>query len=96
MADRLNPSLDILERSADVSANAHACHPLPSGLISEEHLKAWTGYKQRTALESRLRELRIPYAHGAGGKIITTLDAVTAALAGQPGAKMESDSIEFE
>lgn len=70
--------------------------PLPAGLLSEADLKEWTGYRQRGALESRLRELKIPYAHGAGGKIITTLDAVTAALAGKPGATMDAESIEFE
>lgn len=69
---------------------------LPPGLLKEEHLKAWTGFKRRTDLETRLRELKIPYAYGQGGAIITTQAAVDGALLGKATeATMDSDPIEF-
>jgi len=70
---------------------------LPPGLLKEEHLKAWTGFKRRTDLETRLRELKIPYAYGQGGAIITTQAAVDGALLGRSGgATMNFDTIDFE
>lgn len=54
-----------------------------NGLIREEDLKAWLGYEQQAMLEARLKELGIRYRKaGKGNTIVTTIDAVNRAIAG--------------
>ena len=68
---------------------------MPSELLDEANLMAWSGHAQRVRLEKWLKEQRIPYRYGKGGRIITTLAAVNAALVAG-GATIGPDPIEFE
>lgn len=60
--------------------------PSPAPLLDEDALKAWSGYSQRARLEEWLRERKIPYTRGQGGRICTTQAAIDAALMGRPAA----------
>lgn len=64
-------------------------------LLKEDDLADWTGHRQRTKLESWLRDRRIPYLYGKGGQIITTMAAINSSLLGNP-ATIPPESIEFE
>lgn len=66
-----------------------------SELINEEPLKEWTGHKQRPALMKWLREQRIPYLVGNGGRVCVTEEAINHRLLGADPA-MKPDAIEFE
>lgn len=63
-----------------------------SALLTEEQLKDWTGYRQRSKLEAFLRREKIPFTHGKGNKIIVTQAAVDRALAGQEAANDRKDT----
>lgn len=65
-----------------------------SALLSEDDLKAWTGFEQRQKLESWLRERKISYTYGKGNKIITTAHAINHVLTGSKAAN-ESDETFF-
>lgn len=65
-------------------------------LITEQELKEWTGYGQRSALEKFLRESRIPFMLGKGNIIITTQAAIDAALLKREAVKLLGDDIRFE
>ncbi|MBO9484321.1 DUF4224 domain-containing protein [Salinisphaera sp. G21_0] len=47
-------------------------------LITEEQLKAWLGFKQRSALMKWLDKEAIPYRLGNKGVIATTLNSLEA------------------
>jgi hypothetical protein len=64
-----------------------------SGLVTENDLKAWLGINRRTALEKRLRELRIPYVYGAKNVVCTTQAAIDNAIS---GVEIAADQIEFQ
>jgi hypothetical protein len=64
-------------------------------LLTEPQLMDWLGYKRRTDLETRLRELRIPYVYGRGGLIATTLAAVNSALVGRTDT-LGAETIDFD
>lgn len=53
-----------------------------NGLLREAELRDWLGYERASDIEARLRELGISYRKGKGGTIVTTIDAVNRALAG--------------
>ncbi|SMF96836.1 hypothetical protein SAMN02949497_4249 [Methylomagnum ishizawai] len=72
--------------------NAEAKNP---NLLTEPELMAWLGYKRRLDLLVALRDLRIPYALGKGGIVVSTVQAVNAGLLGTDGVRMESDPVEF-
>ncbi len=63
-----------------------------SALLTEDELKAWTGYEQRQKLESWLRENKIKFTYGKGNKLITTADAVNQALIGTKAANDKEDA----
>lgn len=63
-----------------------------SALLTEEDLKKWTGYRQRSKLEAFLRREKIPFTHAKGNKIIVTQAAVDRALTGQAAANDKQDS----
>jgi hypothetical protein len=64
-----------------------------SGLITEDQLQEWLGIKQRTRLMRTLRELKIPYALGGGGRICTTQSAIDQALVG--AIAVQEEEIDF-
>lgn len=66
-----------------------------SALVTEDQLKAWSGYKQRGKLESWLRQKRIPFTHGKGNKLISTQEAVDRALAGEKATSEEKQDTFF-
>lgn len=45
-------------------------------LLSEEDLKAWTGYSRTSDVESFLVKNRIVYFHAKGGRVCTTSEAI--------------------
>jgi len=53
-----------------------------STLMTEEDLLKWTGYAQRSKLESWLLQNKIKFTFGKGNKIITTSDALDKAISG--------------
>lgn len=63
-----------------------------SALLTEDQLKAWTGYEQRQKLESWLRENKIKFTYGKDNKLITTADAVNQALIGTKAANDKEDA----
>lgn len=63
-----------------------------SALLTEDDLKNWTGYRQRSKLEAFLRRERIPFSYGKGNKIIATQAAVDQAISGQKAANDKQDS----
>lgn len=63
-------------------------------LINHEQLRAATGCKTRESLEKLLRDQKVPFLYGAGGKLFTTVEAVNAAMGLNP-AKAETKEIDF-
>lgn len=63
-----------------------------NALLSEDELKAWTGYEQRSKLESWLRENKIAFTYGKGNKLITTSDAVNRVLIGEAAANEDRET----
>lgn len=63
-----------------------------SALITEDQLKAWTGYEQRPKIEAWLRDNKIPFTHGKGNTLITTTDAVNKSLIGERAANDKQDT----
>ncbi len=53
-----------------------------NGLVTEEQLKEWTGYKQRGALEKWLIENGIVFFHGKDNRICTTESIISESKAG--------------
>ncbi len=51
-------------------------------LITEDQLKAWSGYSQTGKLLDFLRANGILYFRGRGGSVMTTIQAVNAPLLG--------------
>jgi len=68
-----------------------SAHP---ALISESQLRAWLGFNRRADLERHLRESKIPFAYGKGGRIVTTLAAIDSTLAGAQTA-LPAEPIDF-
>lgn len=64
-----------------------------SNLVSFSDLKAWLGCKQDGDVERKLKDARIPYTYGIGGKPVTTLDAVNSVLI--KDGKSPQETIEF-
>lgn len=64
-----------------------------SGLLTQDELMEWLNIHQRSRLEARLRELRIPYVYGREKTLCTTLSAVNDAIIGR---EYPQDDIEFE
>lgn len=60
-----------------------------SSLITEDELKEWTGYKQRSKIEAFLRREKIPFTYGKGAKILVTKAAINSALGGQSAANQQ-------
>ncbi len=72
--DPLQPQqYELLKRDTDMSS-----------LITEDELKEWTGYKQRSKIEAFLRREKIPFTYGKGSKILVTRAAINNALGGAP------------
>lgn len=63
-------------------------HP---SLLKGPVLKEWAGCRQNRKLEAWLAQRGIPYWYGGDGEIVTTLEAVNAALI----TRAESATIEF-
>lgn len=63
-------------------------------LINHDQLRAATGCKTRESLEKILREQKVRFLYGAGGKLFTTVEAVNAAMGLSP-AQAETKDIEF-
>ena len=63
-----------------------------SALLTEEELKNWTGYRQRSKLEAFLRREKIPFSYGKGNKIIATQTAIDRAISGQKAANDKQDT----
>jgi hypothetical protein len=62
-----------------------------SALLTEEQLKEWTGYRQRSKLEAFLRREKIPFHYGKGNKIIATQTAIDQAISTQKAANQSMD-----
>jgi hypothetical protein len=58
-------------------------------LITEDDLKAWTEFQRSGDLERFLKENGIPYFHGRGGKLCTTLNLIESSKADRPIAGPE-------
>lgn len=54
-----------------------------SNLVTEEDLKGWLGFEQRATLEKWLKEKKIAFDYGKGGRIVTTVQALNEARAKQ-------------
>lgn len=65
-----------------------------NSLITEAELKDWLGIKRRTDLEKHLRQNKIPYLYGAGGRIATTTQAINQTLIERH--QIHNQPIEFE
>ena len=63
-------------------------------LINHDQLRAATGCKTRESLEKTLREQKVPFLYGAGGKLFTTVEAVNSAMGLSP-VQAETKDIEF-
>lgn len=69
---------------------------MATGLILEEELKEWTGYRHRDALVNWLRAHKVPYWLGNGGRICVTAEAVNLPLLGiQQDTSNNREEIEF-
>lgn len=64
-------------------------------LLNEDQLKEWTGHRQRPALMKWLRESRIPYLVGNGGRVCVTEEAINSRLIGNQSHALQSAQIEF-
>lgn len=62
-------------------------------LVTQDDLSEWLGYKQRADIERVLKEHRIKYIVGRGGRIATTIDKINEAMSTSATAVTE---IEFE
>jgi len=67
-----------------------------TALISTEQLKIFTGYDRPGDIERCLRTAGIRYFHGKGGRIVTTTDAINAALGIQSQTPAADHEFEFE
>jgi len=64
-----------------------------NNLLSFEQLKVWLGCKQDADVERKLKEHKIPYKTGIGGKPVTTIDAVNSVLL--DSSKNEQKAVKF-
>lgn len=64
-------------------------------LINHDQLRAATGCKTRESLEKILREQKVRFLYGVGGKLFTTVEAVNAAMGLSP-VQAETKDIEFK
>ena len=64
------------------------------GLLNEDQLKHWLGYERRSDVRRTLVVVGVKVALGKGGRIGSTVRAITAALKGE-SAEADSEEIEF-
>lgn len=62
-----------------------------TALVTEKELQEWLGIKQRTRLMKTLRDAKIPYMFGGGGRICTTQGAIDQSLFGANPKEKEED-----
>lgn len=65
---------------------------LNQSLVSEDDLKAWLGYDQRSKIERWLSERGIPF-EVSRERIVTTVQAINA---GMIGAQQQDSGFEFD
>jgi len=68
---------------------------MTTALISTEQLKTVTGYDRPGDIERCLRSAGIRFFYGKGGRIVTTTDAINAALGIQSQTAPPDQEIEF-
>jgi hypothetical protein len=67
-----------------------------NAILSTDDLKAATGYDRAGDIERCLRTAGIRFFYGKGGRIVTTTDAVNAALGIQSQSPPASQEFEFD
>jgi hypothetical protein len=68
---------------------------MTTALISTEQLKTVTGYDRPGDIERCLRAAGVRFFYGKGGRIITTTDAINAALGIQSQTPPDEEEIRF-
>jgi hypothetical protein len=68
---------------------------MTTGLISTEQLKTVTGYDRVGDIERCLRAAGVRFFYGKGGRIITSMDAINAALGIQSQISPPEQEFEF-
>lgn len=71
-------------------------HQKSNALLSEDELKAWTGFEQRKKLETWLRSQNINFKYAKGNKIVTTQSAIDHALLGSQSLSASNTDPFFE